>query len=121
MAKKEPTYDEAQITEKLKELPGWYLEDGWIRRVYKTDGWPTTLMLVNTIGYRLGGGVSPSRPVGDVGTHHGEALDAQRRRHHRQGLRAGAKDRGRRAVAAEGRRGARGNAEQWVRSGDPRG
>jgi 4a-hydroxytetrahydrobiopterin dehydratase len=51
MAKKEPTYDEAQITEKLRELPGWYLEDGWIRRVYKTDGWPTTLMLVNTIGY----------------------------------------------------------------------
>ena len=51
MAKKEPTYDEAQITEKLKELPGWYLEDGWIRRVYKTDGWPTTLMLVNAIGY----------------------------------------------------------------------
>ena len=51
MAKKEPTYDEAQIAEKLKELPGWYLEDGWIRRVYKTDGWPTTLMLVNTVGY----------------------------------------------------------------------
>src|SRR5690349_9600564 len=51
MAKKEPTYDETQITEKLKDLPGWYLEDGWIRRVYKTDGWPTTLMLVNSIGY----------------------------------------------------------------------
>lgn len=34
-----------------QELPGWYLEDGWIRRQYKTDGWPTTLMLVNTIGY----------------------------------------------------------------------
>jgi 4a-hydroxytetrahydrobiopterin dehydratase len=51
MAKKEPTYDEGQIAEKLKELPGWYLEDGWIRRVYKTDGWPTTLMLVNAIGY----------------------------------------------------------------------
>ena len=51
MAKKEPTYDEAQIAEKLKELPGWYFEDGWIRRVYKTDGWPTTLMLVNAIGF----------------------------------------------------------------------
>jgi hypothetical protein len=25
MAKKEPTYDEAQIAEKLRELPGWYL------------------------------------------------------------------------------------------------
>ena len=26
-------------------------EGGMIRRVYKTDGWPTTLMLVNAIGY----------------------------------------------------------------------
>jgi 4a-hydroxytetrahydrobiopterin dehydratase len=51
MARKETTYDEAQIGERLRELPGWYLEDGWIRRVYKTDGWPTTLMLVNAIGY----------------------------------------------------------------------
>lgn len=51
MAKKDPTYDDAQIAEKLKELPGWWYEDGWIRRNYKTDGWPTTLMLVNCIGY----------------------------------------------------------------------
>ncbi len=51
MARKETTYDETQIAERLKELPGWYFEDGWIRRVYKTDGWPTTLMLVNAIGY----------------------------------------------------------------------
>jgi 4a-hydroxytetrahydrobiopterin dehydratase len=51
MAQKEPTYDETQIAEKLGSLPGWYFEDGWIRRVYKTDGWPTTLMLVNAIGY----------------------------------------------------------------------
>ena len=50
-ATKEKTYSEAEITERLKELPGWYYEDGWIRRVYKTDGWPTTLMLVNAIGY----------------------------------------------------------------------
>jgi len=51
MPTKEPTYDDAQIAERLRELPGWYLEGGWIRRVYKTDGWPTTLMLVNAIGY----------------------------------------------------------------------
>lgn len=51
MRKPETVYDETQIAEKLKELPGWYYEDKWIRRVYKTDGWPTTLMLVNTIGY----------------------------------------------------------------------
>src|SRR5687768_5342581 len=51
MADKEQTCDEATIAERLAALPGWYLENGWIRRVYKTDGWPTTLMLVNTIGY----------------------------------------------------------------------
>ena len=51
MSDKEPTYNDAQIDQKLRALPGWYLEDGCIRRVYKTDGWPTTLMLVNAIGY----------------------------------------------------------------------
>ena len=51
MTEKEKTYDEAQIADRLRDLPGWFFEDGWIRRVYKTDGWPTTLMLVNTIGY----------------------------------------------------------------------
>jgi 4a-hydroxytetrahydrobiopterin dehydratase len=51
MSAKEPTYDDAQVAEKLTALPGWYYEDGWLRRYYKTDGWPTTLMLVNAIGY----------------------------------------------------------------------
>ena len=51
MATKDITYDDAQIAERLKALPGWYYEDRWIRRVYKTDGWPTTLMLVNAIGF----------------------------------------------------------------------
>jgi 4a-hydroxytetrahydrobiopterin dehydratase len=50
-ATKERTYNETEIAQRLKELPGWYYEDGWIRRVYKTDGWPTTLMLVNAVGY----------------------------------------------------------------------
>ena len=45
------TYSAEEIGSKLQELPGWYFEDGWIRRQYKTDGWPTTLMLVNQIGY----------------------------------------------------------------------
>ena len=34
-----------------QELPGWWYEGRWIRRKYNTDGWPTTLMLVNAIGY----------------------------------------------------------------------
>lgn len=46
-------YTDAEITAKLAEskLSEWYLEEGWIRRKYKTDGWPTTLMVVNTIGF----------------------------------------------------------------------
>lgn len=46
-------YSESEIPAKLAEhgLTGWYLEDGWLRRKYTTDGWPTTLMLVNMIGY----------------------------------------------------------------------
>src|SRR3954453_5943822 len=50
---KEKTYSEADITRKIKEtgLTDWYLEDGWLRRKFNTDGWPTTLMLTNAIGY----------------------------------------------------------------------
>ncbi|MBT9595503.1 MAG: 4a-hydroxytetrahydrobiopterin dehydratase [Vitreoscilla sp.] len=33
------------------ELPQWRLEDGWIRRKYKTSGWKSTLMVVNTVGH----------------------------------------------------------------------
>ena len=32
-------------------MTDWRLEDGWLRRKLTTDGWPTTLMLVNAIGY----------------------------------------------------------------------
>ena len=49
--RKERTYTDEEIRAKLAELPGWYYEDGWIRRQYKTDGWPTTMMLVNAIGF----------------------------------------------------------------------
>jgi len=33
------------------ELPHWTLENGWIRRKYKTSGWKATLMVVNTVGH----------------------------------------------------------------------
>ncbi len=49
---KQRAYTEAEVQERLdRELPDWYLENGWIRRYYKTDGWQATMMLVNTIGY----------------------------------------------------------------------
>jgi len=48
---KESAYTDTQIAEQLKALPGWRHEGGALRRTYKTDGWPTTLMLVNAIGF----------------------------------------------------------------------
>src|SRR5262245_50607539 len=50
---KEKTYSDAEISAKLQEmgLSDWYLEEGWLRRKFTTDGWPTTLMLTNAIGY----------------------------------------------------------------------
>jgi 4a-hydroxytetrahydrobiopterin dehydratase len=45
-------YTEAEITERLaKELPKWRLENGWIRRKFKTHSWKGTLMAVNAIGH----------------------------------------------------------------------
>src|SRR3954453_20782282 len=50
---KPQVYELETVEGKLKELglDDWYLEDGWLRRKFNTDGWPTTLMLVNAIGY----------------------------------------------------------------------
>src|SRR3954464_10607033 len=46
-------YTEAEITAQLATagLEGWKLEEGWLRRKYTTDGWLTTLALVNAVGY----------------------------------------------------------------------
>jgi 4a-hydroxytetrahydrobiopterin dehydratase len=32
-------------------LPKWKLEDGWIRRTYKTTSWKGTLMVINAVGH----------------------------------------------------------------------
>jgi 4a-hydroxytetrahydrobiopterin dehydratase len=50
---KATVYSDEEIQAKIEELglSDWYLEDGWLRRKYNTDGWPTTLMLTNAIGY----------------------------------------------------------------------
>ena len=50
--KKERVYTDQEVEAKLKdEVPKWYLEDGWIRRKYKTSGWKGTLMVINTVGH----------------------------------------------------------------------
>ncbi len=50
---KEKVYTEEEIPAKARELglDGWYLEDGWLRRKYNTDGWRATLLVVNTVGF----------------------------------------------------------------------
>lgn len=45
-------YTEEVVNAKLAEtLPNWFLENGWIRRKFKTSGWKATLMVVNTVGH----------------------------------------------------------------------
>ena len=48
----ERVYSEEEIAAKLgDELPHWYYENGWIRRKYRTSGWKSTLMVINTVGH----------------------------------------------------------------------
>jgi 4a-hydroxytetrahydrobiopterin dehydratase len=54
MPDKQPkVYTDQEIQAKITELGlgDWYLEDGWLRRKFNTDGWPATLMLTGAIGY----------------------------------------------------------------------
>lgn len=53
MSEKEKVYTEEEVLAKIRDskLDGWYLEEGWLRRKYNTEGWPQTLMCVNAIGY----------------------------------------------------------------------
>ncbi len=73
------TYELDEVEAKLKELglDDWYLEDGWIRRKYNTDGWPSTLMAVNADRLPVRAGVASRRPVGDLGQALGQAAHAR--------------------------------------------
>jgi 4a-hydroxytetrahydrobiopterin dehydratase len=42
---------EEELNTELAKLPEWEVRDGWLRRTYKTPGWPHTLMLANTVAY----------------------------------------------------------------------
>ena len=45
-------YSNEEVEARLKaDLPHWFLENGWIRRKFKTSGWKATLMVVNTVGH----------------------------------------------------------------------
>ena len=47
----ERVYTEPEIEARLRDLPQWKLEDGWIRRRYRTHSWKGTLMVVNAVGH----------------------------------------------------------------------
>lgn len=54
MTSKQPekVFSEEEIQQQLTgALRHWYMEDGWLRRKYKTEGWKGTLMVVNTVGH----------------------------------------------------------------------
>ena len=92
-AKSERTYSDEEIQQRLKrDLPHWYLENGWIRRKYRTNSWKGTLMVINTVGH-----------LAEAAWHHPDITasyawvevrtpKSRRQRHHRQRLRAGEKD-----------------------------
>ena len=47
----ERVYSEQEASRALGGLESWRAEGGAISRTYETDGWATTLMLVNAIGF----------------------------------------------------------------------
>ena len=51
MARQDRTYAGADAAAQLAKVPGWAIADGWLTRKFVTDGWGTTLMLVNAIGF----------------------------------------------------------------------
>ena len=108
------TYTDEEVEAKIAEhgLDGWYLEDGWLRRKYNTDGWPSTLMLVNAVGYLCEAAYHHADLSVTWGKLWVKLTTHSARRHHRQGLRPRAPDRGHGAVAPGRRQPARGHAEQ---------
>jgi 4a-hydroxytetrahydrobiopterin dehydratase len=52
MTEREKALSDAEVTDWLGEhLPKWKLENGWIKRTYKTTSWKSTLMVINTVGH----------------------------------------------------------------------
>ena len=52
MAEELKVYRDDEVQRRLEEeLPQWEYREGWIRRKFKTGGWPYTLMAVNAVGY----------------------------------------------------------------------
>jgi pterin-4a-carbinolamine dehydratase len=51
MAHAERTYDKTEIAGRLTRLAGWSYDGQTIARTYATDGWKSTMMVVNAIAF----------------------------------------------------------------------
>ena len=52
MATRDVALPASEVTTWLAaNLPSWRLEDGFIRKTYKTHSWKGTLMVINTVGH----------------------------------------------------------------------
>lgn len=51
MARTPHPHDAATISIRLATLPGWSYADGWLQRDVSTDGWRSTMLLVNAIAF----------------------------------------------------------------------
>ncbi|MGH7559467.1 MAG: 4a-hydroxytetrahydrobiopterin dehydratase [Gemmatimonadales bacterium] len=47
----ERALNDSEITTGLREVQGWELRDGAIRRTYKTDGWRGSMLVANAIAF----------------------------------------------------------------------
>lgn len=51
MKTNEPVYQGPELEQRMTDLDGWQVEDGLLKREYRTDGWRTTMMVVNAIAF----------------------------------------------------------------------
>jgi len=47
----EPIHSGEELATELAALPGWSADNGWLRREFRTDGWRSTMLLVNAIAF----------------------------------------------------------------------
>ncbi|MFI5235288.1 MAG: 4a-hydroxytetrahydrobiopterin dehydratase [Gemmatimonadales bacterium] len=51
MPGKEPVHTGDEVRTRLKALPRWRADEGWLIRTFQTDGWPSTMLVVGAIAF----------------------------------------------------------------------
>ena len=116
----ERTYSDAEVEERLKnELPHWNLEDGWIRRKYKT-----AQLERHADGDQHGrppgrGRLAPPRHHGLLCLGRGAPDEPRRQGHHRQGFRSWRRRSRRSSSGSPARRAARSRGRRRGTSASP--